>query len=73
MLHWITENLSTIIVSAILLAIIIATSVYLIRQRKKGRSSCGCNCVTGMDAQWVEVLHVTNCDTVVVTVANYLI
>ena len=44
MLHWITENLSTIIVSAILLVIIIATSVYLIRQRKKGRSSCGCNC-----------------------------
>lgn len=44
MLHWITENLSTIIVSAILLAIIIATSVYLIRQRKIGRSSCGCNC-----------------------------
>ena len=29
--------------------------------------------LTGMDAQWVEVLHVTNCDTVVVTVANYLI
>ena len=44
MLHWITENLSTIIVSAILLAIIIATSVYLIRHRKKGRISCGCNC-----------------------------
>lgn len=44
MLHWIAEHLSTIIVSAILLAIIIATSVYLIRQRKKGRSSCGCNC-----------------------------
>ena len=44
MLHWITENLSTIIVSAILLAIISATSVYLIRQRKKGRRSCGCNC-----------------------------
>ena len=44
MLHWITENLSMIIVYAILLAIIIATSVYLIRQRKKGRSSCGCNC-----------------------------
>ena len=29
--------------------------------------------LTGMDSQWVEVLHVTNCDTVVVTVANYLI
>ena len=29
--------------------------------------------LTGMDSQWVEVLHVTNCDTVVVTVANHLI
>ena len=29
--------------------------------------------LTSMDSQWVEVLHVTNCDTVVVTVANYLI
>ena len=26
-----------------------------------------------MDAEWVEVLHVTNCDTVVVTVTNNLI
>ena len=26
-----------------------------------------------MDTQWVEVLHVTNCDTVVVAVAHYLI
>ena len=44
MLHWVTANLSTIIVSAVLLAIIIAISTYLIRRRKKGRSSCGCNC-----------------------------
>ena len=44
MLHWVTANLSTIIVSAVLLAIIVAISTYLIRQRKKGRSSCGCNC-----------------------------
>ena len=29
--------------------------------------------LTGMDAQWVEVLHVTNGNTVVVTVANHLI
>ena len=33
MLNWVTANLSTIIVSAILLAIIIAISTYLIRQR----------------------------------------
>ena len=43
MLNWVTANLSTIIVSAILLAIIIAISTYLIRQRKRGRKSCGCN------------------------------
>lgn len=34
MLNWVTANLSTIIVSAILLAIIIAISTYLIRQRQ---------------------------------------
>ena len=44
MLNWVTANLSTIIVSAILLAIIIAISTYLIRQRKRGRNSSGCNC-----------------------------
>ena len=44
MLHWVSANLSTIIVSAVLLAIIIAISIHLIRQKKKGRSSCGCNC-----------------------------
>ena len=44
MLHWVTANLSTIIVSAVLLAIIVAISTYLIRQRKKGRRSCGGNC-----------------------------
>ena len=44
MLHWITENLSTIVVSAILLAIVSSISLHLIRQRKRGKSSCGCNC-----------------------------
>ena len=33
MLNWVTANLSTIIVSAILLAIIIAISTYLIRKK----------------------------------------
>lgn len=44
MLHWITENLSTIVVSAILLAIVTSISLHLIRQRKRGKSSCGYNC-----------------------------
>ena len=39
MLTWLSANLSTIIISAILLAIVIAISVYLINQKKKGKSS----------------------------------
>lgn len=44
MLDWLSANLSTIIISAILLAIVISISVYLYNQKKKGKSSCGCNC-----------------------------
>ena len=44
MLAWVTANLSTIIVSAILLAIVTFISLHLIRQNKQGKSSCGCNC-----------------------------
>ncbi len=44
MLHWITENLSTILVSAVLLAAVVAVILHLIRQRKQGKSSCGCGC-----------------------------
>ena len=44
MLNWITANLSTIVISAILLAIVTSISLHLIRQKKQGRSSCGCNC-----------------------------
>ncbi len=44
MFDWLSANLSTIIISAILLAIVILISVYLYNQKKKGKSSCGCNC-----------------------------
>ena len=44
MLNWITANLSTIVVSAILLAIVTSISLHLIRQKKQGKSSCGGNC-----------------------------
>ena len=46
MLNWITANLSTIVISAILLAIVTSISLHLIRQKKQGRSSCGCNCAS---------------------------
>ncbi len=44
MLNWVTANLSTILVSAVLLAIVSLISLYLIRQKKAGKSSCGGNC-----------------------------
>ena len=44
MLSWVTANLGTILVSAVLLAIVFLTSTHLIRQKRAGKSSCGCNC-----------------------------
>lgn len=41
---WISANLSTIIISAVLLAAVIAISVYLINRKKSGKSACGCGC-----------------------------
>ena len=44
MLDWITENLSTIVVSLILVLVVAAIIRKLVRDKKKGKSSCGCNC-----------------------------
>lgn len=44
MVTWITENLSTLIVSAVLIAAVAAIIISMIRNRKKQGSSCGCGC-----------------------------
>lgn len=44
MLHWISANLGTIVIAGVLLAVILLISIQLIRDKKKGKSSCGCNC-----------------------------
>lgn len=44
MLTWISENMATIIICAVLLLIVAAILAGLIRDKKKGRSSCGCRC-----------------------------
>lgn len=44
MLAWITENMGTILVCAFLLLIVGAVIMSLLRDRKKGKSSCGCSC-----------------------------
>ena len=44
MLGWIVANLSTIIVCAVLIAVLAAIIVSMFRDKKKGKSSCGCGC-----------------------------
>ena len=41
---WLSANLSTVIISAVLLAIVTAISLYLINRKKSGKSACGCGC-----------------------------
>ena len=44
MWKWLTENISTVIIAVILLAVLTAIAVRLIRNKKQGKSSCGCGC-----------------------------
>ena len=44
MLDWFAANLGTILISLVLLVIVSPIVVYLLRQKKAGKSSCGANC-----------------------------
>ena len=44
MLDWIAANLGTILISLVLLVIVSLIVVYLLRQKKAGKSSCGAGC-----------------------------
>lgn len=44
MFVWIMENIGTILICAVLIGIVSAAVVGLLRDKKKGRSSCGCGC-----------------------------
>ena len=44
MLAWITENIATIIICAVLIAVVAAIVISMIKNKKKGKSSCGCGC-----------------------------
>lgn len=41
---WILQNLGTICVSIVLIAIVTLIIIFRIKAKKKGVSSCGCNC-----------------------------
>ncbi len=44
MLMWLYNNISTIIISTMLLAVIAAVIISMVRNKQKGKSSCGCGC-----------------------------
>ena len=44
MLEFLAANLSTILISIVLLAIVVLISIHLVLEKKRGQSSCGCGC-----------------------------
>lgn len=44
MFAWICNNIATIIICAVLIAVVAAIIVSMVRDKKKGKSSCGCGC-----------------------------
>ncbi len=44
MFTWIIQNFATIIISAMLALVLAAITIKIIRDRKKGKSSCGNGC-----------------------------
>jgi len=41
---WLMNNMGTIIAALVLIAVVTLIVVKFIRDKKKGKSSCGCNC-----------------------------
>ena len=44
MFEWIAENWATLVVGAAVLTIVALAVIHLIRNKKAGKSSCGCGC-----------------------------
>lgn len=44
MLTWLSENLATIVITAMLLAVLTGIVVCLVRNKKQGKTTCGCGC-----------------------------
>lgn len=44
MVQWLTDNIGNIVVSLILIAIVVLVIRKMIKDKRQGKSSCGCNC-----------------------------
>ena len=46
MLGWLSGNIATVIVAVLLAAAVAAVIAVMVRDKRQGKSSCGCNCST---------------------------
>ena len=44
MWNWISENYPTVLICVALIAVVILIIRSLVKDKKKGKSTCGCNC-----------------------------
>lgn len=44
MFAWLLENIATVLICAVLVAVVAAIIFSMVKKRKKGKSSCGCGC-----------------------------
>ena len=44
MLGWLLENIATMIICAVLIAVVAVIIISMVKNKKKGVSSCGCGC-----------------------------
>lgn len=44
MIAWVLENTATIIVCAVLIAIVATVIVSMVKNKRKGKTSCSCGC-----------------------------
>ena len=43
-MDWLTQNLGTIVISLVLGVIVVLVIAKMVRDKKNGKSSCGCGC-----------------------------
>ena len=46
MIEWLSNNYPTIIICAVLVAVIALIIVKMVKDKKKGKSACGCKCAS---------------------------
>ena len=44
MFAWILGNMATIIICAVLIGIVVAIIVSMVKNKRRGKTSCGCGC-----------------------------